>query len=113
MYVTNLFSNVKVQIVFLISEILVVISFIIGAFLMPKPETGFVGFVNPYDDNTTTLLNNIPSTASGDTITEQLTHFFTYFAVFFPAVTGIMAGANISGNLEVLYKDLILILGSW
>ena len=81
----------RVQISLLVLLIVSQLDFIIGTFLEPTVEErakGFVGY------SAETFKSNLWSDyASG-------LGFFGVLAVFFPAVTGIVAGANISGELK-------------
>ncbi|XP_040581713.1 bumetanide-sensitive sodium-(potassium)-chloride cotransporter [Lepeophtheirus salmonis] len=73
------------------------LDFIIGSFLPPSEDKlakGFVGY------NGTVLMENLFSDYIPNEGTEKNNSFFTVFAVFFPAVTGIVAGANLSGDLK-------------
>lgn len=72
------------------------IDFIIGTFLPPSDQqiaNGFVGY------NATVFENNLWSKYETDENGKQH-NFFGVFSVFFPAVTGIVAGANLSGDLK-------------
>uniref|UniRef100_A0A665VA36 Solute carrier family 12 member 9 n=1 Tax=Echeneis naucrates TaxID=173247 RepID=A0A665VA36_ECHNA len=81
----------KAQIVLLIILLGAIANYFIGTF-MPvesKEPKGFFGY------HTAIFLENL-----GPDFREEET-FFSVFAIFFPAATGILAGANISGDLTV------------
>ena len=87
----------RVQLLLLGLLIVSQIDFIIGTFLPPseaKIAKGFVGY------HAEVLEANLYSNYTTDPDTGKTESFFTVFAVFFPAVTGIVAGANLSGDLK-------------
>jgi len=71
---------IKLQLLLLAGLIITILSIIIGSFIDPQPDIGFTGWKG------STFKENMSSHYSGG---EDL---FTIFSVFFPAVTGIMAG---------------------
>ncbi|XP_031711343.1 solute carrier family 12 member 2 isoform X1 [Anarrhichthys ocellatus] len=79
----------KAQIFLLIVLIAAIFNYFIGTFipLKSKESMGFFGY-----DGTIMWENMGPDFRGGET-------FFSVFAIFFPAATGILAGANISGDL--------------
>ena len=86
----------RVQKLLLVLLVASQVDFIIGTFL-PPTETqiakGFVGY------SSEVISENLWSDyRPGPDGAQQ--SFFTVFAVFFPAVTGIVAGANLSGDLR-------------
>ncbi|KAL8575172.1 hypothetical protein ACOMHN_042482 [Nucella lapillus] len=81
----------RAQIILLVVLLAALASFVIGIFLAPtdyKLSRGFTGF------KLETLVSNSFSRYRNDD------NFASVFAVFFPAATGILAGANISGDLK-------------
>lgn len=45
----------------------------------------------------------------GYTVTDgQMQDFFSVFSVYFPAGIGILAGANVSGDLKVIHLSYVL-----
>ena len=55
---------------------------------------GFLGY------SSAIFQENMLSQYTYDYQSDKMNSFFTVFAVFFPAVTGIVAGANLSGDLQ-------------
>uniref|UniRef100_A0A3P9Q0Y9 Solute carrier family 12 member 2-like n=1 Tax=Poecilia reticulata TaxID=8081 RepID=A0A3P9Q0Y9_POERE len=82
----------KAQIVLLVILLAAIANYFLGTFIPvdSKEPKGFFGY------HTAILFENF-----GPDFREEET-FFSVFAIFFPAATGILAGANISGDLAVL-----------
>ncbi|XP_053405813.1 solute carrier family 12 member 1-like isoform X2 [Mercenaria mercenaria] len=81
----------KAQLVLLAILTIAIINFFVGTFIPPDDEKKWKGVVG-YNDETFST-NFIPH------FTEE-NSFFSVFAIFFPAATGVLAGANISGDLK-------------
>jgi len=87
----------KCQVGLLVTLVVAMLSVLIGGFFPEIPdaaENEAAGFVGIEVRNVGPNYQTDPSTPG----IEQ--NFFTVFAVFFPAATGVMAGANLSGDLE-------------
>nr|XP_034182937.1 bumetanide-sensitive sodium-(potassium)-chloride cotransporter [Osmia lignaria]XP_034182938.1 bumetanide-sensitive sodium-(potassium)-chloride cotransporter [Osmia lignaria]XP_034182940.1 bumetanide-sensitive sodium-(potassium)-chloride cotransporter [Osmia lignaria] len=86
----------KAQIGLLVILLLAIVDFMIGTFIGPKDDLerakGFIGY------NADLFTENFQSDYR---YSEGVQHnFFSVLAIFFPAATGILAGANISGDLK-------------
>ncbi|WAQ98879.1 S12A2-like protein, partial [Mya arenaria] len=81
----------KAQLVLLAILAIAILNFFVGSFIPPTDEQKWKGVVGYNSDTFTT--NFVPHFTPGNS-------FFSVFAIFFPAATGVLAGANISGDLK-------------
>ncbi|KAK7083972.1 hypothetical protein SK128_027921, partial [Halocaridina rubra] len=88
----------RAQVVLLFVLLVAMFNFIIGAFVGPLNDDevakGFIGL------NSTVFMDNLYADYRVDPVSGVQLSFFGVFSVFFPACTGILAGANISGDLK-------------
>uniref|UniRef100_A0A8C6YKW7 Solute carrier family 12 member 3 n=1 Tax=Naja naja TaxID=35670 RepID=A0A8C6YKW7_NAJNA len=81
----------KAQVILLIILLIAIVNFFIGTVIPSSAEKRARGFFNY---QASIFMENFgPEFTRGQ-------DFFSVFAIFFPAATGILAGANISGDLE-------------
>ncbi|KAK3600460.1 hypothetical protein CHS0354_013016 [Potamilus streckersoni] len=81
----------KAQLLLLVILTVAIFNYFVGTFLPPSSEKKWKGVVG-YNAHTFTT-NFGPGFTEGNS-------FFSVFAIFFPSATGILAGANMSGDLK-------------
>lgn len=79
---------IKLQFVLLLILLLAGLDFMVGSFVYTDPDAGFDGWLSGNMAN-----NTWPEYEEGY-------NWFTVFGVFFPTVTGVLSGINMSGDLR-------------
>lgn len=85
---------VKLQFILLLILLLAGLDFAVGSFVHTDYKNGFQGWIS----------DNFKKNAFSDYFDDY--NWFTVFGVFFPTITGIMAGINMSGDLRNPATDI-------
>ena len=94
---------IKLQLGLLALLVASIISFVVGCFVTKKDTDAGIWGISGFSDPEI-LAANWHSQYTAENGVEY--NFFSVFSIFFPAVTGIMAGANISGLLRNPSKNI-------
>ncbi|XP_059176302.1 solute carrier family 12 member 3-like isoform X2 [Physella acuta] len=86
----------RAQVILLVILTLAILNFFVGLCIPPSDEQMSKGFIGIREVFTTNVFSDY----------EEKETFFSVFSVFFPAATGILAGANISGDLRDASKSI-------